>query len=185
MDGEAGLATGRAATRPPAPPREDGWALSLPWCLPVGAALCQAFTLQEDMGHWTLPSAWYLPVWRWCSERWATPCLLLPEPRTGAEGDRGLCKVAPYSRSKSRPFYPGKGWAWPAIPGWTATQWRGTYPPHPPEGSWTPPGRGRQVARGMSFYIHFETLVKITDQDNIFTHSFYKARVYIFQFYGN
>lgn len=37
----------------------------------------------------------------------------------------------------------------------------------------------------MSFYIHFETLVKITDQENIFTHIFYKARVYIFQFYGN
>lgn len=57
--------------------------------------------------------------------------------------------------------------------------------PYPPEGSWTPPGRGRQVAQGMSFYIHFETLVKITDQENIFTYIFYKARVYIFfQFYG-
>lgn len=37
----------------------------------------------------------------------------------------------------------------------------------------------------MSFYIHLKTLVKITDQDNIFTHILYKARVYIFQFYVN
>ena len=63
MGREAGLAAGPSSrVFPGPPPREDGWALSLPWCLPVGAAPCQAFALQEDTGHWTLPSAWYLPM---------------------------------------------------------------------------------------------------------------------------
>lgn len=91
MGREAGLAAGPSSHVSPGscvlagpPPREDGWALSLPWCLPVGAALYQAFALEEDTGHWTLPSAWYLPMWQ--VDNPVSPPLGAPHWGRGAQG---------------------------------------------------------------------------------------------------